>query len=158
MIVQYILLGIMGLSFGALAAGGVFTVLSAVGLVPRFCQRTDTRAYILTFENMIILGSIIGTMISIWERKFYIYPYLSKIESISPILYLTTEYILNIVYGLFSGVFVGCLALAIAEMLDSIPIFTKRIGFKKGLSIIIVAMAVGKICGSIFYFIFQIEG
>ena len=48
--------------------------------------------------------------------------------------------------------FVGCLALAIAEMLDSIPIFTRRISFRHGLGCVVLAMAAGKFCGSLFYF------
>ena len=48
--------------------------------------------------------------------------------------------------------FVGCLALAIAEMLDSIPIFTRRISFRHGLGCAVLAMAVGKFCGALFYF------
>ena len=56
------------------------------------------------------------------------------------------------VFGLFAGMFVGCLALAIAEMLDSIPIFTRRISFRHGLGCAVLAMAVGKFCGALFYF------
>ena len=56
------------------------------------------------------------------------------------------------VFGLFAGMFIGCLALAIAEMLDSIPIFARRISFRHGLGGAILGMAAGKICGSLFYF------
>ena len=56
------------------------------------------------------------------------------------------------VSGLFAGMFIGCLALAIAEMLDSIPIFARRISFRHGLGGAILGMAAGKICGSLFYF------
>ena len=56
------------------------------------------------------------------------------------------------VFGLFAGMFIGCLALAIAEMLDSIPIFARRISFRHGLGWAILGMAAGKICGSLFYF------
>lgn len=55
-------------------------------------------------------------------------------------------------FGLFAGMFIGCLALAIAEMLDSIPIFARRISFRHGLGGAILGMAAGKICGSLFYF------
>ena len=58
-----------------------------------------------------------------------------------------------VVYGLFGGMFVGCLALAIAEMLDSIPIFTRRIGFRHGIGIVILCMSVGKLLGSLIYFV-----
>ena len=56
------------------------------------------------------------------------------------------------VFGLFSGMFIGCLALAIAEMLDSIPIFSRRISFRHGLGVAITCMAIGKLMGSLFYF------
>ena len=46
----------------------------------------------------------------------------------------------------------GCLALAIAEMLDSIPIFARRISFRHGLGWAILGMAAGKLCGSLLYF------
>ncbi len=42
--------------------------------------------------------------------------------------------------------------MAIAEMLDSIPIFARRIGFRHGLGIAVIAMALGKMAGSLFYF------
>ena len=46
----------------------------------------------------------------------------------------------------------GCLALAFAAMLDSLPIFARRISFRHGLGGAILGMAAGKICGSLFYF------
>ena len=54
--------------------------------------------------------------------------------------------------GLFAGIFVGCLALAIAEMLDSIPILTRRIGFRHGLGLMVLSIAMGKAVGSLLYF------
>ena len=48
--------------------------------------------------------------------------------------------------------FVVCLALAIAEMLDSIPILTRRISFRHGLGLAVLAMAAGKLLGSLIYF------
>ena len=57
-----------------------------------------------------------------------------------------------IIFGFFAGMFVGCLALAIAEMLNSIPIFARRIGFRHGLGVAIAAAACGKLVGSLIYF------
>ena len=57
-----------------------------------------------------------------------------------------------IIYGLFAGIFVGCLALAIAEMLDSIPIFSRRMKFRHGVGVVILCMAIGKTVGSLIYF------
>ncbi len=44
-------------------------------------------------------------------------------------------------------------ALAIAEMLDSIPIFARRMKFRHGVGIVILCMAIGKTIGSLIYFI-----
>ncbi len=54
--------------------------------------------------------------------------------------------------GLFMGMFVGCLALAIAEMLDSIPIFARRVSYRHGLGLAVLAVAIGKLLGSLYYF------
>ncbi|MDE5866342.1 MAG: stage V sporulation protein AB, partial [Lachnospiraceae bacterium] len=48
------------------------------------------------------------------------------------------------------------LALAIAEMLNTIPIFSRRIGFRHGLGIAILAVALGKLVGSLIYFSQQV--
>lgn len=58
-----------------------------------------------------------------------------------------------IVIGIFAGIFVGCLAIALAEVLDGIPIFARRIKLKMGLDIAIFSVAIGKLTGSLIYFI-----
>ena len=56
------------------------------------------------------------------------------------------------VFGIFAGMFVGCFAIAIAEMLDTIPIFTRRIQLGKGMGIVMLFLALGKTMGALFYF------
>ena len=126
---------------GLLVASGVFTVLLAVGLTPRFAGKTKTAAHIITYENSIISGTILGALCSI--------------TTVEKGLQLGIwGQILLCGIGFFIGCFVGCLALAIAEMLDSIPIFSRRIGFKHGLGIAITFVALGKLVGSIVYFFY----
>ena len=55
--------------------------------------------------------------------------------------------------GVFAGIFVGCLSIALSEVLDGIPIFARRVKLKMGLSIAVVAIALGKTVGSLVYFI-----
>ena len=50
------------------------------------------------------------------------------------------------------GVGKKTMALAIAEMLDSIPILTRRIGFRHGLGLMVISIAMGKAVGSLLYF------
>ncbi|MDE6674659.1 MAG: stage V sporulation protein AB [Acetatifactor sp.] len=145
-------LALAGFSFGLLAAAGVFTVLSAVGLVPRFAGKTHSAKEIWLYEDMVILGTIVGCIFSIFHRFLQIGAWLEeRLPSLGWLWEALGQGFLG-VSGLFYGMFVGCLALAIAEMLDSIPIFTRRISFRHGLGCAVLAMAVGKICGSLFYF------
>ena len=140
------------LAFGALCAGliiamGVFSVLIAVGLVPRFAGKTDTADHIFLYEDLIVIGIVFGTFISVFMEyippgiglnRFAVWEWLSLI--------------LLVLYGVFTGIFVGCLAVAIAEMLDAIPIFARRISFEKGIGIAILFAALGKFCGALYYY------
>ena len=153
---RYLFLIVCGASFGALAAAGVFTVLVAVGLVPRFAGRTHTGGKVVLYEEMIIAGTTVGGLVSVFTRYCHLGNRLLQ-AGVSPHIIQIIATLFLIVFGLFAGMFIGCLALAIAEMLDSIPIFSRRIGFRHGLGIAICAMAAGKFCGSLFYFIYEIH-
>lgn len=142
-------LGFLGISFGLMVAGGVFTVLFVVGLIPRFAGKTDTARYEVLYEEFIIAGSAFGCILSIFEFPYLFGEFMQELPQ--TVYQMITSLILAIV-GIFSGMFVGCLALALEEMLDSIPIFTRRIGFRHGLGIVVWAVALGKICGSLLYF------
>lgn len=135
-----IFVGILGLCFGLLAASGVLTVLMAVGLMPRYAGRVHEAKHITLFENMIIAGTMSGTFVSL----FGIY---ADGQGLG-ILGLT----INILYGIFSGIFVGTLALAIAEMLDAFPIFFRRVRISNGLRWVLLAIAFGKMAGAFLYF------
>lgn len=143
LLLKYLLLVIMGASFGALAAAGVFTVLVAVGLVPRFAGKTDTADHIIFYENCVVSGTIIGMIFSVFV----------ELHQYSKLVLIHVAPLAECVMGFFTGCFVGCLALAIAEMLDSIPIFTRRVRLKWGIGIAIFAMALGKMAGALLYFL-----
>ena len=145
MFLKTILLCIMGFSSGLLVSAGVFTVLFVVGLVPRFAGKTNTARYELLYEECIIFGSILACILSV-------FPINGSLGMImTPMSFLGQA--LLILIGIFAGIFVGCLAIALAEVLDGIPIFARRIKLKKGLDIAIFSVAIGKVTGSLIYFI-----
>ena len=55
-------------------------------------------------------------------------------------------------YGLFGGMFVGAWAMALAEIVNTIPIFERRIKLREGLTAMIISMAIGRSLGAILYF------
>ena len=148
---------LIGASYGFLAAAGVFTVLAAVGLVPRFAGKTHTGKYVLIYEEMVVFGTLTGCILSIFSRYCQLGAWWKeRFPGHMGLLYGIGS-LWQAVFGLFAGMFVGCLALAIAEMLDSIPILTRRISFRHGLGLAIVSMAAGKLCGSLLYFWTQLH-
>ncbi len=148
---------IVGVSFGALAAAGVFTVLVAVGLVPRFAGKTHTADKVCLYEEMVIFGSLTGCLLSVFPEYCQAGDFLRGYFPGAGAWWELLGYICQGVFGLFSGMFIGCLALASAEMLDSVPIFARRISFRHGLGLAVTSMAVGKICGSLFYFLNELH-
>lgn len=149
---RLIFLGIASFSYGMISAAGVFTALAAVGLVPRFTGKTHTAKYTMLYENMVCFGAVTGCYFSVFARYGQVGRFFLETVGLSEKVWGTIGVILQAVYGIFSGIFVGCVALAIAEMLGSIPIFARRIQLKKGLGLVITGIAIGKFAGSMLYF------
>lgn len=156
MLIRQIFMAVLGASFGLIVSGGVFTVLISVGLIPRFAGKMHIAKYIFFLEEMVVLGTIVGDFFSIFSDwgNFgeWILAHQVFGQGQTAGVWHAVGNLLLIAFGLFSGIFVGCLALAIAEMLDTIPIFSRRIGFRHGLGIAILAVAFGKLAGSLIYF------
>ena len=143
MILSKLLPVVVGLGAGILVSAGVFTVLLSVGLVPRFAGKTHTGEKIFLYEEMVVFGTLVGCLASVFPGAvIFGREWLQKrLEAGAAFewLVLTAEALT----GLFAG---------IAEMLDSIPILTRRIGFRHGLGLMVLSIAMGKAVGSLLYF------
>lgn len=155
MLLKQIFMCICGLSFGFLASAGVFTVLVSVGLIPRFAGKMHVAKKIFALEEAVVLGTLTGGFFSVFYDWLDFGGFLRERQAFG----VWTDRVLQIggnlffiIFGVFAGMFVGCLAFAIAEMLDSIPIFARRIGFRHGLGVAVTAAALGKLAGSLIYF------
>lgn len=148
---------LIGASYGMLSSAGVFTVLVAVGLVPRFAGKTHTSKRVVLYEEMVIFGTLTGCVLSIFSRYCRFGAWWQARFPEKMALWNGIGVFSQAVYGLFAGMFIGCLALAIAEMLDSIPILTRRISFRHGIGLVVLSMAVGKLCGSLIYFFTELH-
>lgn len=155
MFLKQIFLGFCGISFGLLASAGVFTVLVSVGLIPRFAGKMHVAKKVFVLEEMVVFGTIVGGFFSVFSDYGQIGSFVLSRQIFGAQTVFIWKWIGNIFlcfWGVFAGMFVGCLALAIAEMLNSIPIFSRRIGFRHGLGVAIAAAAAGKMLGSLIYF------
>lgn len=132
--INQIILALIGLSAGIVVAGGLFSFIIGLGVVSDFADRTHTADKILLYEDSIAVGGILGNI-------FFIYN-----------LSIPGGGWLLPVFGLLSGIFVGCWSMAIAEVLNVFPIFMRRIKVVRYLSLFILAIAVGKGVGACLFF------
>lgn len=133
-----ILLGAIGISAGILVSGGMYALITTLGIINRIAQDTHTAKDILFYEECVIWGAAIGNLLFVFDI---------------PVPWGTAALI---VFGLVGGIYAGCLAVALAEVIKTIPVYIMRTGLTKGFGIIILLMALGKgIGGLIYFFIFN---
>ena len=135
MLTKHIVMGLCGLAAGVGVSAGTFAFLIVIGVIPRMIGKCNRAAETIHFENAIICGGIVGNVLSE-------FPGLS-VPLGPPLLCL---------YGFSAGIFVGCIAVALAEILNTFPITFRRMNLKEGLPWVMVAMALGKSVGSFCYF------
>lgn len=131
-------LGLFGFSAGGVVAAGVFAFLAIIGVFPRLMGKTGTKRIFL-YETAIILGGVLGNISDIFEIPI---PLGANLGSS---LFLG-------IFGLASGIFVGCLVMSLAETLKSLPVISRRIRLAVGLQYLILSIALGKLAGSLAYF------
>ena len=129
-----LLLGIIGFGAGVGAAGGLFSFIIGLGVVSDFADRTHTGDKILLYEESTALGGILGNL-------FFLYR-----------IHIPFGRVLLPVFGLFSGMFVGCWSMALAEILNIFSIFIRRVKLLKAIPYLIAGMAFGKGIGSLLYY------
>lgn len=130
-----VLLAMIGFGAGVGVAGGLFSFIIGLGVISDFADRTHTGDKVLLYEESVALGGILGNLMSVYQFPI---PYGAFLVP---------------VFGLVSGIFVGCWSMALAEILNIFPIFIRRVKLLKSIPYIIVSMAFGKGIGAfIFYF------
>ena len=132
-IVRVVLLAIIGLGSGMVISGAVFAFITAIGVVPRLAQKTRTTSYLRLYESSIVAGGIFGALAGIFNMKV-------------PIGSLWV-----VIIALCVGVFYGVLAMSLAEVLNVMPILTRRISIQRGMFYFVLAIALGKMLGAILY-------
>ncbi len=135
MLIKYLFLLIISVSGGVISAAGVFAFITMIGVFTRLASRTNTSAYIYYYESAIIAGGALGNLVTV---------FMPKIPAMGVIGLLF--------FGFFSGIYVGCLSMALAESLKVIPVMVKRTGLKQGLPWMIAALGFGKALGSLYQF------
>ena len=132
-IIRYTLPVLIGFGSGVVISGAVVAFITILGVVPRLAQKTYTTQYIKWYESAIVLGGILGTVMGLFKP------------------YIPIGSLLVILVSLCIGIFYGVLAMSLAEVLNVIPILTRRGRVQKGMFFFVLAIALGKLTGSLLY-------
>jgi len=139
MVVEQWILALIGVAAGFLVAAGVFAFAVMVGVVSRIVARTKTVKHLGLIEDSIVVGGTLGSIVSIYQLQLPFGAWLLAL------------------YGVFSGIHAGCLAIALAETVNVIPVFVHRIRLKMGLAYIVTAFALGKAFGALWQMVMNVH-
>lgn len=131
---QHLFLAVIGFCGGVIIAAGVVGLLIGLSIVPRYAGITHTGKHILLYEDVTLLGTLSGNL-------FFLYQW-----------HIPGGQIFLAVCGIFFGIFLGGWIMALAEMADVFPIFSRRIKFNEGMPKAVMAVALGKTVGSLIYY------
>ena len=126
-----ILTGITGICGGAVVAASLSAFIIGLGIIPRYAGITHTGKHILLYEDFLVLGCILGNLLSVYELK---------IPAGTPGVGLT---------GFFFGIFLGSWIIALGEVVNAFAIAARRLGIRRGAALIVLSIALGKILGSL---------
>lgn len=142
MLLNSLLMILVGISAGIGVSAGTFAFILIIRVIPRFVQKAQIENRIVFVENRIIQGVLFGTFLSVFalEKRY---------------LFFIFGRLFLFVFGISAGIFAGCVAVALAEILDTFPIFFRRLKMDEHLCEgLLKVMAIGKVVGSLFYFCF----
>ena len=141
---EQIVLGLIGLSSGVAVAGGLFAFIVELGVVADLADRTHTAESLLLYEGSIALGGVlIAKNLLLYEDSIALGGILGNALFCFQIRIPGAGFVLPF-FGVLSGIFVGCWAMALAEILNVFPIFIRRVKLVRYIKWFIIGIALGK--------------
>ncbi len=126
---------LIGYSAGVVVGGAVSAFIALLEIIPRLVEITDTREYFKLYEWTFIVSSIIFSFLYFVDFSLYLNKYTS------------------IFFGVFNGIFVGLFTSALAEVLNVIPVLSKKFNLSNYVFYLIVSLIFGKVLGSMYYWL-----
>lgn len=136
LILNWLALLIIGLAEGMIVGGSIAAAFSALGVVTRLAQLTKTPGYIYYYAFAITLGASLSSLFHFTGITFY-----------------PSDFFVILV-GLFMGLFIGFLAGALTEVLNVLPIICRRLNLEDYLDRLLFCFILGKVIGSLFYWLY----
>lgn len=132
---KILLVLLTGLAEGLVVGTALVAFLILLDIVPRLAQLTGLWGQHRYFQHSIVLGTVAGTLPGV----------VGFTVSLPPLLVGIT--------GMFLGIFVGMVAAALTEVLNVLPVLSRRLGMTREISFLLAAIILGKIAGSLVYWL-----
>ncbi|MDD6332976.1 MAG: stage V sporulation protein AB [Clostridia bacterium] len=132
-----VLIVLIGLFSGVITAGGLFSLITSVGVINRYADVSDTPEYVFLYEEFIIIGATVANVMFV--LGFHVNVGIAGC----------------VIFGLISGIFVGTFLISLAETMKGLPIFIHRAGAGAGLGFIVASVAAGKALGQLLYYLYM---
>ncbi len=126
-------------STGVAISGAIYGFIVAIGLIPRLVYKTKTTKYLLFYETLIIIAAIVSAFSTVFQYKI-------------PVGIVTLMYIYFAI-----GIFIGSLAVCVAEVLSVLPIMVRRVKLAKHVTSLMLAIALGKGIGGYIFHTFSLK-
>lgn len=120
---------------GLVVGSGLVSFLAIIGFVPRLAEVTHTERSLRFYEITMVCASTLAAL----EPAFSVKIYLPAAITIIP--------------GICMGLFVGCLAAALAEVLNVLPVMARRVGMLAYIRLFLLSMILGKVIGALIYWL-----
>lgn len=121
-----------GLAGGIAVGSGFVAFLVVLDIIPRLTQLTRAHRWMRVYEGAVVSGTLFFTIADFYSWRGSFFPLGAA------------------AVGLLSGCFVGMLAAALTEVINVLPILTKRVGMGPYIEWLLLAMILGKVVGSLF--------
>ncbi len=137
MLTEKILFCLFCLVAGGGTAAGYVAFITLLGVFEKLAEKYKALNKRATLEALIILGVTAGNAVELFNIPI-------------PLGTVGLGF-----YNLLGGIFIGCLAGALAETLSIFPILSRRFNIREYLPYVLIAAAIGRAIGSLaqfFYF------
>ena len=138
-ILKECILFIFAFASGAGVAGGLFALITVLGVIVRFAIKTGTEQYIGVYESCIIFGAALSNIVWVYHIS------------------LRLGEVMCFIAGLTYGMFVGAMAMALSETIKVFPIMIRRLKLKIGITAMVTGFALGKAVGGIICYVYYIR-
>jgi hypothetical protein len=132
MILRYVVVAFVGAASGIVVSSALFAVLVVLGAVNKTASILGRADKVRMLEWVICIGAIVFNMIYLFAGKLF------------------GGYIILALLGMFFGVFIGIMLMALAEETRVLPILFMRLKMKQGIICVVIGTALGKVIGCLY--------